>query len=109
MRLVVTIFFVLFVSQSVFSQEIKRRKEKISIKTSAECKFCKEKIEQKLIRYKGVRKVEVDYVEHLVNVEFNSKKISAEEIREALNELGYDADDKKAKPEQTKGVRHKDN
>lgn len=109
MRIITTLVFAFFISQFVFSQEVKRRREKVSIKSSAECKFCKEKIEKKLVKYKGIRKVEVNYIDHLVNVEYNSKKISAEEIREALNEMGYDADDKKAKPEQTKGVRHKEN
>ena len=109
MRIVLVFIFSFFLFKNNFSQEENKRRQKITIKTSAECKFCKEKIEKKLIRYKGIRKVEVDYKEHMVNVEFNAKKISSEEIRNALNELGYDADDKKASQEQTKGVKHKSN
>lgn len=109
MRFVLSYVLAFFISFSLISQEGNKRRQEIKIKTSAECKFCKEKIEAKLIKLKGIRKVNVDFIDHTVKVEFNSRKINADEIRAALNEMGYDADDKKAGPEQTKGVKHKPN
>src|ERR1700741_3674744 len=72
------------------------RRTKATIKTSAECKFCKQSIEKSLGAMNGVRKVTCDYQKHEVYVMFNSKKTSLNDIKKALNDLGYDADDQPA-------------
>jgi copper chaperone CopZ len=78
------------------AQKENPRKMCATIKTSAECEFCKQNIEQTLGKVKGIRKVRVDFVKHEVYVTYNSKKISLEKIRSELNDMGYDADGQKA-------------
>ena len=82
------------------------RRAKATIKTSAECQFCKANIESSLKKVKGIRKVNCDYVKHEVYVMYNSKKISLEQIRKEMNEMGYDADGQKANFDKYKKSEH---
>lgn len=82
---------ILFSSQ-VFSQEVK-------IHTSAECGECKERLEKKLNYTKGIKFAEVDLATQDVVIGYNPKKISVDEIKKIISEIGYDADEVKAKPE----------
>ncbi|MCD6066783.1 MAG: hypothetical protein K0S33_1609 [Bacteroidetes bacterium] len=82
------------------------RKVCVTIKTSAECEFCKAAIEKSLPKAKGVRKVKVDFVKHEVYVTYNSKKTSIEQIRKELNAMGYDADGQKANFDKFKSPVH---
>lgn len=65
----------------------------VKIKTSAICKMCKERIEKKLAFTKGVTDVNLNLDDKVVTVAYNSKKTSVEQIKKAINETGYDADD----------------
>lgn len=82
------------------------RKTQAIIKTSAECQFCKKSIEKKLSSIKGVRKVNCDYQKHEIDVLFNSKKVSLNDIRKTLNEMGYDADDQPANNVKSNTIKH---
>jgi len=73
--------------------------QEAKIKTSAECGSCKERIEDKLNYVGGVRFAELDLETRMLTVKFSPKKISLEELRSIISELGYDADDVKANPE----------
>lgn len=73
-----------------------------TIMTSAECGDCKDRIEDLLNYTKGIKFSELDYTTKKLIVRYNTKKISLEEIRVKLNEMGYDADNKKADPEVVK-------
>lgn len=77
-----------------------------TIKTTAECEFCKQNIEETLGKVKGIRKVKVDFKKHEVYVNYNSKKITLDQIRKELNDLGYDADDQKANFDKFKKSEH---
>lgn len=70
-----------------------------TIQTSAECGQCKERIEGKLNFTKGVKFAELDFVSKELVIRYKPGVISKKEIYSILNELGYDADDKKADPE----------
>jgi periplasmic mercuric ion binding protein len=98
MRKVFLVIIALLVSVSGLkaAQKETPRKMCATIKTSAECEFCKRNIEESLGKVKGIRKVRVDFVKHEVYVTYNSKKISLEKIRTELNDMGYDADGQKA-------------
>lgn len=95
--LILILFFVLF--SNAFSQE-KKKKETIVIQTSAQCDMCKQSLEKTLAYTKGVKKSNLDLVSKSISVTFNPAKTSAEKIREAISNAGYDADsvpaDKKA-------------
>jgi copper chaperone CopZ len=72
--------------------------EVVKIKTSSECGSCKKRIEGKLNYTPGVKYAELDVESKIVEVKFNTKKISADDIRKIISETGYDADDVKAIP-----------
>ena len=68
----------------------------VVIKTSAECGDCKERVESKLNYTKGISFAELNYEKQELTVKFKTDKISLDEIRKIVSELGYDADEVKA-------------
>lgn len=73
-----------------------QKTEKVVIKTSAECGQCKERIEEKLNYTKGISFAELNYETKELVVKFKSEKITLQEIKKIVSELGYDADEIKA-------------
>ncbi len=88
-------FFVLLslftLSAKTFSQE-KKRKETITVQTSAQCEQCKDRLEKKLAYTKGVKKSNLDLNTKGITVVYNPKKTTPEKIREIISKTGYDAD-----------------
>lgn len=69
-----------------------------SIKTTAVCDECKERIESK---FKQVRKLEsynLNFETGIFTVKYDTEKIELKEIKKIVSQLGYDADDIKADP-----------
>lgn len=66
--------------------------ETVKIKTSAECKMCKEKIEEVLNYTKGVKFAELDVPTKVVTIKFRTDKVSKKELIAVINKAGYDAD-----------------
>ncbi len=64
--------------------------------TSAQCGMCKTRIENALHNTKGVKDADLDLKTKIVAVEYETRKTSPDEIREAITDTGYDADQKKA-------------
>lgn len=93
----IILIFTLLASTVSFGQEIR-------IQTSAECGDCKVRIEEGLNYTKGVKFAELDLATKIVTVGFNPKKISEEEIKKVISEIGYDADDVKANPSAVKAL-----
>lgn len=89
----VIITLVLFTG-SLFAQS--KNKAEIKIKTSAECDMCKKTIEKTMAYEKGVKEAKLDLSTHELTVTYNPKKTSPEQIRKAISNAGYDADDVKA-------------
>ncbi len=73
--------------------------ETVQIKTSAVCEMCKETIEKEMSFTKGVTEASLDVKSAMLTVSFRSNKTSIETIRQAINSIGYDADDSPATPE----------
>jgi mercuric ion binding protein len=65
---------------------------KLEIKTSAICEMCKETIEYDLTFTKGIKFAELNLENKVVTVEFNPKKISADDVRKRITMVGYHAD-----------------
>lgn len=105
-RLFIPLFLLFYFFLSNNASAGNPRKVKVTIKTSAECVYCKENLEESLAKVKGIRKVNCDYVKHEVYVVYNSKKITIEQIRTKMNEMGYDADDQKANFDKFKKSEH---
>ena len=78
------------------------KSQTVVIKTSAECGDCKERIESKLNYTKGIVFAELDIPSKELTVKFKTSKITLDEIKKIISEIGYDADDVKANAEKQK-------
>ncbi|MFN3589312.1 MAG: heavy-metal-associated domain-containing protein [Spirosomataceae bacterium] len=65
----------------------------VEIKTSAVCGMCKSRIERDLGLTKGVEKATLDLKTKVVTVSYNTKKTNAAQIKSAISQIGYDADE----------------
>ena len=68
----------------------------VTIQTNGTCQSCKDKIEGGIAYEKGVKDVEYDLATAKVKVVYNAEKTSPDNLRLAINKLGFDADSKKA-------------
>lgn len=80
--------------------------ETVNIQTSAVCEMCKETIEKQLAFTKGVTAAELDLETFVVTVSYRDKKTSVEELKKAINAVGYDADDSKPSKESYEKLHH---
>jgi len=83
------------VSISVKSQE-QKKEETISIKTSAVCGECKDRIESAMAFEKGVKAVNLDVKTKMATITYKTSKTDPDKLRTAITKIGYDADDKVA-------------
>lgn len=74
---------------------------KISTPT-VQCGTCKNKIETYLKRYNGITSVNVNYKKKETVVKYVSDRINEEEIKAAIANAGYDANDVTANPDSYK-------
>jgi periplasmic mercuric ion binding protein len=82
----------ILVMLSTLSVSAQAQQEEVKIKTSAVCKMCKATIEKSLAYEKGIKEATLDVLSQTVTVRYNPKKTDAEQIKKAINETGYDAD-----------------
>lgn len=78
------------------AQSQSKNEQTATIKTSAVCGMCKKTIEKAMAYEKGIKSSSLDVDSKILTVVFDSRKTSLENIRKAVNESGYDADDKPA-------------
>lgn len=64
----------------------------IAIKTSAQCQDCRDRIEYELTFKSGVISTDFDAMTGKLLVKYRTKKINADELREVISLMGYDAD-----------------
>src|SRR5687768_13790359 len=77
-----------------FGQAKKKPIQTVTIKTpTVQCESCKKRIENYMIREDGVQKVNVDYKKKVTKVTFVAERTNIENIKTAIANLGYDADD----------------
>jgi mercuric ion binding protein len=85
-----------------FSQ-VKKAVQTVTIKTpTVQCDMCKKRIEEYMIRETGVQKVTVDYKRKTTKVTFVTDRTNIENIKTAIANIGYDADDVTANEESYK-------
>lgn len=88
-------------------KETKKKKSKLtSLKTEratftvyGNCGMCKRTIENSLKDVKGVSEANWDGDSHEMIVVFNTKKVSLDEIKQKIADVGYDTDSHRAKDE----------
>ena len=76
-----------------FSQA-KKAVQTVTIQTpTVQCDMCKKRIEEYMIRETGVQKVTVDYKKKTTKVTYATDRTNIENIKTAIANVGYDADD----------------
>ena len=75
----------------------------VTIKTpTVQCESCKKRIESYMVREDGIHKINVDYKKKTTKVTFVSDRTNIENIKTAIANVGYDADDVTANEESYK-------
>lgn len=95
----ITLFLCLFVA--VYSAGAQSKlMQTVKIKTPGiQCDQCKSRIESYLSREEGIGKIQVDLKKKIVTVTFSTDRTNIENIKTAIANCGYDADDVKAEEE----------
>jgi copper chaperone CopZ len=98
--------FFLFLTVAGFSLGSKAQTkslETVKISTpTVQCGTCKNKIETYLKRYNGITSVNVNYKKKETTVKYVTDRINEEEIKAAIANAGYDANDVTANPDSYK-------
>lgn len=82
---------VLTLTLGAFAQ--KHKTDEVSFASSVKCGMCKKTVESNLGKEKGVQAVNVDLKDHTINVVYNPKKVSKDELKDKISKIGYDADE----------------
>jgi len=96
MRKTLLILFASFSLNAAFAQ---KTIETVEIQTSAVCDMCKETIEKQMAFTKGVTAAKLDVKTAVLTVSYKTNKTTIEDIKTAINDVGYDADDSPATKE----------
>ncbi len=65
----------------------------LEIQTSAVCGMCKQTLEKAMNDTEGISNGRLDLGNKVLTVKYDNAKISADEIRQVIANIGYDADD----------------
>jgi mercuric ion binding protein len=85
---------------SVGFGQAKKGLQTVTISTpTVQCEMCKQRIEKYMVREEGVTKVNVDYKKKQAKVTFYAERTNIENIKTAIANAGYDADDVTANEE----------
>jgi len=88
-KMVAAAAFLGMITISGFSQ---KKYDTLTVKTSAVCDMCQERIEGGLAYEKGVKSATLDLETKVAEVIYNPAKTSPEKLRTVISNLGYDAD-----------------
>jgi periplasmic mercuric ion binding protein len=97
-KLLFSLFLALGFALGASAQTKASQTAKISLPT-VQCGMCKEKIETYLKRYDGIQSVVVNYKRKEATVKFLTDRITEEDIKAAIANAGYDANEVAANPE----------
>ncbi len=103
MKILLSILIFVFGLTSSNAQKQKTN-QKAVIQTTITCDHCKEcetcgqLFQEKLLKIKGVKMIELDAEKMTITVFYSSKKTNLEAIKTSISKLGYDADEIKADP-----------
>ncbi|MEM6397353.1 MAG: heavy-metal-associated domain-containing protein [Bacteroidota bacterium] len=80
-------------SFSPASNNVSERIEKATIKTSAICEMCKMRIEEVVKELDGLVSANLDLVSRKLRVRYDADVLTVEDIRQAISNAGYKADE----------------
>lgn len=96
--LLLTGLLMLLVSFPAMAKDKSKKTETVSIKTSAICSQCKDRLEKNIAFEKGVKAVNLDLETKVLTVTYKKGKNSKENLKKAVSKIGYDADELEADP-----------
>ena len=100
MKQVINIFLIAGILAMTACSATKEAKIQTAVvMTSAQCGMCKTTIEGALKGKDGIKWVVLEPETQKLSVKFDTRKISLDQIRQAVADVGYDADDVKAQVE----------
>ncbi|MDR0748873.1 MAG: heavy-metal-associated domain-containing protein [Tannerellaceae bacterium] len=67
----------------------KKKSEEVTFSVNMFCENCKAKIEKNISWEKGVKDLTVDLEKKAVKIVYDSKKTTEEELKKAIEKLGY--------------------
>ena len=74
-----------------------KSQDTVRIFTSAQCESCKNRLESRLVKQKGVQSVDLDISSKVLTIIYQSSTISKEALEEKVTEIGYEANGRPAK------------
>lgn len=89
---IVLVIITILIGTQLFGQD-NPKVQTIQIATSAECGQCKKILEDKLNYTKGVKYAELDVKSKTLTVSYQTKQLSAQNVKLLVSDIGYDADD----------------
>ncbi len=92
------LFFAIFIGLVPMAQQKKPVTVKVNTPT-VQCEMCKKKIEEYLMYEEGITKVVVDYKQKKTTVTYLTDRTNLENIKTAIANTGYDAEEIKAAPD----------
>lgn len=93
--MILMVTFFTLVTGAVMAQKEPAR-QTVFLQTNAQCGECKERLEGVLNFTKGIVYADLHLEDKKLEVRYHSKRISLEEIKKLISEIGYDADEVKA-------------
>jgi len=97
-KILFSLFALCWLAVGAFAQVKSVQTIKISTPT-IQCDMCKNKIETYLKRYDGVASVNVNVKRKETTVKYVTDRVNAEDIKTAIANAGYDADEIAANPD----------
>ncbi len=94
MKNLILLISILFLAACSSTQDASTKLMTNTIKTSAQCGMCKDKIEGTLAKVDGVEQYRLDVTTQKLKVSYNPDVITLDEVKRVITGLGYDADDK---------------
>jgi copper chaperone CopZ len=92
--LVLALLFVGSATTSFSQATVKKGIQTVTISTpTVQCEMCKKRIESYMLREEGVQKVTVDHKNKKTKVTYVAERTNIENIKTAIANVGYDADD----------------
>jgi periplasmic mercuric ion binding protein len=87
------VLFIALIAGATLAQAQGKQKT-VTVKTpTVQCESCKQRIETYLAKEEGVFKTTVDYKRKVTKVSFYTDKTNVENVKTAIANAGYDADD----------------
>lgn len=87
----ITILLALFLSISIFAgnNETEKIRTKVIPTYGMHCSGCEETVTNEIMKLEGIKSVKADHVNKTVTVKYDDKKVTLEQVKQAIVNAGY--------------------